>query len=66
MPLPINIKDLLSGHVVEWDRLEFKEGWYSEETIHTMNQVGTKSGTKLAPRQCDTQITENQKFKEFH
>ena len=36
MPLPINIKDLLSGHVVEWDRLEFKEGWNPEETIHTI------------------------------
>ena len=36
MPLPINIQDLLSGHVVEWDRLEFKEGWNPEETIHTI------------------------------
>ena len=36
MPLPISIKDLLSGHVVEWDRLEFKEGWNPEETIHTI------------------------------
>lgn len=36
MPLPININDLLSGHVVEWDRLEFKEGWNPEETIHTI------------------------------
>lgn len=45
MPLPINIQDLLSGHVVEWDRLEFKEGWNPEETIHTMDQVGTKIGT---------------------
>lgn len=46
MPLPINIKDLLSGHVVEWDRLEFKEGWNPEETILTMNQVRHQVGTK--------------------
>ena len=27
MPLPLNINDLLTGQVVEWDRLEFKAGW---------------------------------------
>lgn len=36
MPLPINIDDLLSGHVVEWDRLEFKEGWNPEAAIKSM------------------------------
>jgi ATP-dependent DNA helicase RecG len=36
MPLPINIKQLLTGHVVEWDRLEFKEGWNPQETIQTI------------------------------
>lgn len=36
MPLPVNIDDLLSGHVVEWDRLEFKEGWNPEAAIKSM------------------------------
>jgi ATP-dependent DNA helicase RecG len=27
MSLPINIKDLLSGKIVEGERMEFKEGW---------------------------------------
>ena len=33
MPLPINIHDLLTGQVVEWDRLEFKEGWNPLEAV---------------------------------
>ncbi|MDR2385088.1 MAG: putative DNA binding domain-containing protein [Tannerella sp.] len=36
MSLPINIKDLIHGHSVEWERLEFKQGWNPEEVIHTM------------------------------
>jgi ATP-dependent DNA helicase RecG len=36
MPLPININDLLSGNVIEWDRLEFKEGWNPEEAIQAI------------------------------
>jgi ATP-dependent DNA helicase RecG len=27
MPLPINISELLKGHIIEHDRIEFKEGW---------------------------------------
>ena len=27
MPLPINISELLKGHIIENDRIEFKEGW---------------------------------------
>jgi len=27
MPLPINLDSLFSGHPVEWERVEFKEGW---------------------------------------
>ncbi len=34
--LPININDLLSVRTVEWERLEFKEGWNPEKTLHTM------------------------------
>ena len=36
MSLPINIKDLVSGYSVEWERLEFKSGWNPEEVIRTM------------------------------
>ena len=36
MSLPINIKDLIHGHSVEWERLEFKRGWNPEEVIHTI------------------------------
>jgi len=35
MPLPININDLITGHTVEWDRIEFKEGWNPEAVLHT-------------------------------
>lgn len=31
MSLPINIHDLLRGSPVEWERLEFKAGWNTEE-----------------------------------
>ena len=36
MALPININDLITGKTVEWDRIEFKEGWNPEEVLHTM------------------------------
>ena len=36
MSLPINIKELINGHSVEWERLEFKRGWNPEEVIRTM------------------------------
>lgn len=36
MPLPININDLLHGKAVEWERLEFKQGWNPVDTLHTL------------------------------
>lgn len=36
MHLPININDVLKGHSVEWERLEFKEGWNPEAILHTI------------------------------
>ncbi|MDA8258996.1 MAG: putative DNA binding domain-containing protein, partial [Betaproteobacteria bacterium] len=36
MSLPINIKDLLHGKPVEWERLEFKAGWNPEAVLHTL------------------------------
>jgi len=34
--LPINIDDLLKGRSVEWERLEFKEGWNPLAVLHTV------------------------------
>lgn len=34
--LPINIKDLLNGKPVEWERLEFKKGWNPLDTLHAI------------------------------
>ena len=36
MPLPTNIKTLLSGNVVEWARIEFKETWKPEASLKTV------------------------------
>ena len=36
MPLPINIHELFRGKSVEWERLEFKEGWNPLSTLHTI------------------------------
>jgi ATP-dependent DNA helicase RecG len=36
MSLPININNLLTGQVVEWDRLEFKEGWNPLDAVQTI------------------------------
>jgi ATP-dependent DNA helicase RecG len=36
MALPVNISDLVHGKVVEWERLEFKEGWNPEDILHSV------------------------------
>lgn len=36
MVLPINKNDLLNGKPVEWERLEFKDGWNPEAALHTL------------------------------
>ncbi len=36
MALPINIEELLSGRTVEWDRIEFREGWNPQRTLRTI------------------------------
>ena len=36
MALPININELITGTVVEWERLEFKEGWNDLVVMHTL------------------------------
>jgi len=39
MALPINIDNLLTGQIVEWERLEFKAGWNPEKILHTATNV---------------------------
>ncbi len=36
MALPINIQELLQGRVVEWERIEFKQGWNPEIILHSI------------------------------
>lgn len=36
MSLPINIEDLLSGAVVEGERIEFKQGWNPGPIMRTV------------------------------
>ena len=36
MALPLNVNELISGRMVEWERIEFKEGWDPEDIIHTI------------------------------
>ena len=36
MPLPIDITALLSGSLVESERMELKEGWNPESVLHTL------------------------------
>ncbi len=48
MALPINIKNLLSGNVVEWARIEFKESWNPDASLKTItafaNDIDNWSG----------------------
>ena len=37
--LPIDINDLLRGHSVEWERLEFKAAWNPERVLHTIRMT---------------------------
>lgn len=36
MALPVNIEELVHGQTIEWERLEFKEGWNPEDIMHSM------------------------------
>jgi len=36
MALPVNIEDLVHGNTVEWERLEFKQGWNPEDILHSL------------------------------
>jgi len=34
MALAVNIDELVNGQIIEWERLEFKQGWNPEDTLH--------------------------------
>ena len=36
MALPINIKSLIKGSTIEWERIEFKAGWNPEAIAHSI------------------------------
>jgi ATP-dependent DNA helicase RecG len=36
MSLPVNIKNLLHGNTIEWERIELKKGWNPEDIIHSL------------------------------
>lgn len=36
MAIPVNIEQLLTGRIAEWERLDFKKGWNPEDVLHTM------------------------------
>ncbi len=36
MAIPTNIHSLLSGNVVEWSRIKFKESWKPEASLKTI------------------------------
>ena len=36
IPLPFNVRKLLSGLIVEWERLELKRGWNPLSVLHTL------------------------------
>ncbi|MCC5916539.1 MAG: putative DNA binding domain-containing protein [Cryomorphaceae bacterium] len=36
MSLAVNINELINGKTIEWERLEFKQGWNPEDVLHTL------------------------------
>ena len=58
MALPINIHELIHGSAVEWERIEFKEGWNPEIILHTICRKlvdSINSGDRLRPITTDFQ-----------
>lgn len=37
MAIPVTIQQLLNDNIVEWARIEFKEGWNPDETLNTIS-----------------------------
>ena len=61
MALPVNIEELVHGNTVEWERLEFKQGWNPEDIIHSIciaidQIVGTRHKCHITPIRGDGRI----------
>ena len=60
MAVPTNIKTLLSGNVVEWARIEFKETWDAEASLKTIcafaNDIDNWGGGYLVIVRCFRQV----------
>ena len=58
MGIPTNIKTLLTGEVVEWARIEFKETWDAEASLKTIcafaNDIDNWGGGYLVIGVSDT------------
>jgi hypothetical protein len=52
MSLPIAITDLLHGHAVEWERLEFKKSWNPIDVLHTLCAFANDSTTSAEATSC--------------
>lgn len=37
MAIPVSIEKLLNENIVEWARIEFKEGWNPDSTLKTIS-----------------------------
>lgn len=58
MALPININPLIHGSTVEWERIEFKEGWNPQNIFET-DDARSYFLTVLYERKDTTQLQPN-------
>ena len=62
MALPININELINGQTVEWERIEFKEGWNPEKIIRTIcafandQEVRINESPQESPQESEQEI----------
>ena len=60
MAIPTNIKSLLSGEVVEWARIEYKETWDAAASLKTIcafaNDLDNCPTQRHHQRRCDQNL----------
>lgn len=60
MAIPITIEKLLTENVVEWARIEFKEGWNPETTLKTIsafaNDIDNWGGGYIIYENCPVRL----------
>ena len=56
MAVPTNIKTLLSGNVVEWARIEFKETWDAEASLKTICAFASTLPEYVKPKKCRSNV----------